>query len=39
MEQERRLVEVLEVNRIVYNYFILNNFRSRNEMNYALTEL
>lgn len=39
MEQEQRLSNVLEVNRIVYNYFVLNNFRSRNDMNYALTEL
>ena len=38
-EQEARLESVLEINRIVYNYFVLNNFRSRNEMNYALTEL
>ncbi|AFU59861.1 hypothetical protein Ngar_c29430 [Candidatus Nitrososphaera gargensis Ga9.2] len=39
MEQEQRLVKVLEINRIMYNYFILNNFRSRNDMNFALTEL
>jgi len=38
-EQEKRLVDTLEVNRIVYNYFVLNNFKSRNDMNYALTEL
>jgi putative transposase len=39
-DQEKRLEEVLEINRIVYNYFVLsNNFRSRNDMNYALTEL
>jgi len=38
-EQERRLEETCEVNRIVYNYFVLNKFRSRNDMNYALTEL
>ncbi len=38
-EQEERLVDVLEINRIVYNYFVLNNFRNRNDMNYALTEL
>jgi len=38
-EQEQRLVDVLEINRIVYNYFITNNFRNRNDMNYALTEL
>jgi putative transposase len=37
--QERRLEAVLEVIRIVYNYFVLNKFRSRNDMNYALTEL
>ena len=39
MEQEKRLVDVFEINRIVYNYFITINFRSRNDMNYALTEL
>jgi putative transposase len=38
-KQEKRLVDALEINRIVYNYFILNNFKNRNEMNYALTEL
>ena len=38
-EQERRIEETCEVNRIVYNYFVLNKFRSRNDMNYALTEL
>jgi len=38
-EQEARLEAVLEVNRIIYNYFVTNNFRSRNDMNYALTEL
>lgn len=38
-EQEERLVDVLEINRVVYNYFVLNNFNSRNDMNYALTEL
>ena len=38
-EQEKRLVNVLEINRIAYNYFITNNFLSRNEMNYALTKL
>jgi len=38
-EQEKRLVDTLEINRMVYNYFVLNNFRSRNDMNYALTEL
>lgn len=38
-EQEKRLVDVLEVNRVVYNYFVLNNFKGRNDMNYALTEL
>jgi len=38
-EQEKRLVGVIEINRVVYNYFISNNFKSRNEMNYALTEL
>jgi putative transposase len=39
MEQQAKLLNVLEINRTVYNYFILNNFRSRNDMNYALTEL
>jgi len=38
-EQERHLEETCEVNRIVYNYFVLNKFRNRNDMNYALTEL
>jgi len=38
-EQEERLVDVLEVNRVIYNYFVHNNFRNRNDMNYALTEL
>lgn len=38
-EQEERLVDTLEANRVVYNYFVLNNFKSRNDMNYALTEL
>jgi putative transposase len=38
-EQEKRLVDILEINRIVYNYFVNNNFHSRNDMNYALTEL
>jgi putative transposase len=38
-EQKRRLVDVLEINRIVYNYFVANAFQSRNDMNYALTEL
>lgn len=38
-EQEKHLEETLEINRIVYNYFVLNRFRSRNDMNYALTEL
>lgn len=38
-DQEMRLVDVLEANRMVYNYFISNNFKSRNDMNYALTEL
>jgi len=30
---------VIEINRVLYNYFVVNNFRSRNDMNYALTEL
>ncbi len=38
-EQERCLEETMEINRLVYNYFVLNRFRSRNDMNYALTEL
>jgi putative transposase len=38
-DQEKRLEEVLEINRIIYNYFVLNKFKSRNDMNYALTEL
>lgn len=36
---EQKLVETLEINRVVYNYFVSCNFRSRNDMNYALTEL
>lgn len=36
---EQKLVETLEINRVVYNYFVSSNFRSRNDMNYALTEL
>lgn len=32
-------METLEINRVVYNYFVTNNFRSRDDMNYALTEL
>jgi len=36
---EARPVDVLEINRIVYNYFVSNKFTSRNDMNYALTEL
>jgi putative transposase len=39
VEQERRLEETCEVSRIIYNYFVLNKFKSRNDMNYALTEL
>ena len=38
-EQQRRLEETCEINRGVYNYFVLNRFRSRNDMNYSLTEL
>jgi putative transposase len=38
-EQERRFLSALEINRIVYNYFVLRNFKNRNDMNYALTEL
>jgi len=38
-EQEQRLVDVIEINRVVYNYFVINNFKGRNDMNYALTEL
>jgi len=38
-EQEKRFEETCEINRIVYNYFIHNKFRNRNDMNYALTEL
>jgi putative transposase len=39
VDQERRLEDTLEANRLVYNYFVLNKFRNRNDMNYALTEL
>ena len=38
-EQEKKMDEACEINRIVYNYFVLNKFMSRNDMNYALTEL
>jgi putative transposase len=38
-EQEKRLVDTLEINRVVYNYFVSNGYRGRNEMNYALIEL
>ncbi|WP_226987283.1 transposase [Candidatus Nitrososphaera evergladensis] len=38
-EVEQKLVETLEINRVVYNYFVSSNLRSRNDMNYALTEL
>jgi putative transposase len=37
--QEKRLEDTIEINRLVYNYFVLNKFRSRNDMNYTLTEL
>lgn len=36
---EARLVETLEINRIVYNYFVSNNFRSFHDMCYSLVEL
>src|SRR5919197_4468358 len=39
MEQEQKLIDILEINRIVYNYFVEHNFKNRNDMNYALTEL
>ncbi len=38
-EQECRLADIVEINRIIYNFFVLNNFKNRNDMNYALTEL
>lgn len=38
-EQEEKLARALEINRIIYNYFVLHNFKSRNDMNYALTDL
>jgi hypothetical protein len=38
-QQERHLEDALEINSIIYNYFVINKFRSRNDMNYALTEL
>jgi putative transposase len=38
-EMEARLVETLEINRIVYNYFVSNNFRSFHDMCYSLVEL
>jgi putative transposase len=39
VEQEKYLENVLEINRVVYNYFVINKLSSRNDMNYALTEL
>jgi len=35
----RRLEDTLEINRIVYNYFVIHTLRSRNDMNYSPTEL
>ena len=37
--QEVMLNGALEACRYVYNYFVRNNYRTRNDMNYALTEL
>lgn len=38
-EMEAKLAETLEINRIVYNYFVSNNFRSFHDMCYSLVEL
>ena len=38
-EIEAKLVETLEINRIVYNYFVSNNFRSFHDTCYSLVEL
>jgi len=37
--QERVLNSTLEACRYVYNYFVRNGYKARNDMNYALTEL
>lgn len=37
--QEKRLLSTLEACRYVYNYFVRNGYKTRNDMNYALTEL
>ncbi len=37
--QEKKLLDTLEACRYVYNYFVRNGYVTRNDMNYALTEL
>lgn len=37
--QKEKLARTIEINRIIYNYFVLHNFKSRNDMNCALTDL
>ena len=37
--QENKLLGTLEACRYVYNYFVRNGYNTRNDMNYALTEL
>jgi len=37
--QEAKLNSTLEACRYVYNYFVRNDYKTRNDMNYALTEL
>ncbi len=37
--QEKKLFSMLEACRYVYNYFVRNYYKTRNDMNYALTEL
>ena len=37
--QEEKLLSTLEACRYVYNYFVRNDYKTRNDMNYALTEL
>ncbi len=37
--QEKKLLSTLEACRYVYNYFVRTGYMTRNDMNYALTEL
>ena len=38
-EVEAKLAETLEINRIIYNYFVSNNFHAFHDMCYSLVEL